>query len=114
MKEVRISKITFAPIDAKDFCGYRTVGYGYMLDAHWRTANTPQEHALLVEMELEYLSGLAKLQQRIRHKYTSILEKLDVSEPLDPSADDEQVALEEKHHREHAEEWNKVRHLYYT
>lgn len=114
MKEIRISKITFAPIDAKDFCGYRTVGYDYMLDAHWRSANTPEEHALLLGMELEYLSELAELQQRIRNKYIPILEQLGPSEWTDPYADDQQTSVEMEWRQEHAEELSKVRHLYYT
>ena len=108
MKE---AKISFALIDTKDFCGYRTVGYGYMLEEDRRCANTPEEHALLLDMELEYLSELAELQQRIRDKYTP---KLGVSEWTDPYADDQQIAIEGEWLQKHAAECAKVRHLYYT
>lgn len=114
MKEIRIGKISFAPIDAKDFCGYRTVGYGYMFDEDRYVANTPEEHALLLEIELEYLSELAELQQRIRDKYIPALKQLGPSEWTDPYADDQQQAIEAKWQEEHAEERAKVRHLYYT
>lgn len=114
MKEIQISKISFAPIDAKDFCGYRTVGYDYMFYENRRCANTPEEHALLLDMELEYLSGLAELQQHIRDKYIPMLKQLGASEWTDPYADDRQMDREDKWQREHTEERAKVRHLYYT
>lgn len=103
--------IHFAPIDTRDFCGYRPVGFGYMLEEDRRSANTPEEHALLLEIGLEYLSKLAELQQHIRDKYTPMLKQ---SKHTNPYADDQQMAIEEEWLREHAEEWAKVRHLYYT
>ena len=106
-----MGKISFAPIDAKDFCGYRTVGLGYMLEENRRCANTPEEHALLLELELEYLSELAELQQRIRDKYAPMLKQ---SEYTDPYADDQQMAIEKEWRQEHAEELAKARRLYYT
>lgn len=113
MKEIHTGgKMIFAPIDAKDFCGYRTMGYDYMLDGG-RTgyANTIEEESILLEAELEYLLGLLALQKRIREKYIPRLEQLEAAEQSDY---DKLNEFGNQWRHEHKEELNKVSLLYYT
>ena len=112
MKEIVIPKIAFAPIDTKDFGGYKAVAYGYMLELDARGhAHSVEAHVLLLDMELEYLTELLELQSRIRDKYGMAYDRLDdcASDPADKP-----LLAEEEWLQEHEEERRKVRHLYYT
>lgn len=97
------TKICFARIDTKP---QPVIMVDYRVKSH-----TAEEETLRLNMTLEYLQGVAKLQGGLREKYAPLFEGLKAAEE-----DDQDViwAAEDKWHEEHGSEYSKVDHLYYT
>jgi len=112
-------KIGFSLIDAKEYpvIYIKVVDENgrLMIERHGRTA---EEETLRLDMEFEYLSGIAELQEELHRKYRPLFDGIDVSKKdIDVSKKDIREVLQDAKNRwyhAHLDEWRKMDGLYYT